>query len=127
MLNLTDKISEIIKYYKNINCIASKTILKELSYSREKIVYLHKNFDFKEITLSPSQLSYYQTINNSLSSRCFSEDEIGDYEFIHTAVSHKTSDIVTIIVSNDEGIHDFLMKGILLGGGAMTYETYFQD
>ena len=112
MLNLTDKISEIIKYYKNINCVAPKTILRELSYSREKIVYLHKNFDFKEIILSPSQLSYYQTINNSLSPRCFSDDEIGDYEFIHTAVNSKTSDLVTIIVSNDEGIHDFLIKGI---------------
>ena len=112
MLNLTDKISEILKYHKNISYIAPKTILRELSYSRDKIVYLHKNFDFKETTLNPSLLSYYQTINNTFSPRCFSDDEIGDYEFIHAAVDSKTSDIVTIIVSNDEGIHDFLLKGI---------------
>ncbi|MCE7747107.1 MAG: hypothetical protein GPJ51_01830 [Candidatus Heimdallarchaeota archaeon] len=112
MLNLTDKISEIEKYYNNITFIVPKTILKELAYSREKIVYLHKNFNFQEVSLSLSQLNKYQEINSTLSPHCFSKDEVGDYEIIHSAIENNTSKLVTIVVSNDEGIHEFLTKGI---------------
>ena len=86
MLNLTDKISEIEKYYENINFIAPKTILKELPYAREKIVYLHKNFSFEDVSLSPSQLNKYKEINETLTPHCFSKDEIGDYEIIEVFV-----------------------------------------
>ena len=56
MLNLTDEIAEIIRYYESINYIAPKTILKELSFQRDKIVYLHKNFEFKESVIRAEEL-----------------------------------------------------------------------
>lgn len=67
---------------------------------------------FKEYEITDERINELIILNEIRISRFFDEEEIIDYKIIQTALDHRTDDIISIIVSNDEGIHKFINRAI---------------
>ncbi|MHA1397302.1 MAG: hypothetical protein ACTSSF_06295 [Candidatus Heimdallarchaeaceae archaeon] len=101
---------EIFKFYNEISYVAPYTIVKELSSQRDKVIFLQQHIDFTKSQIFPQKINKLKEFNEKTHPHCFEREETGDYEIIQTAIDNKTKNLIPIIVSNDEGIHNFVQQ-----------------
>ncbi|MHA1415153.1 MAG: hypothetical protein ACTSRR_02725 [Candidatus Heimdallarchaeaceae archaeon] len=110
---LIQDIKEVFDYVPNIQYIAPKVILKELSGKyKDKCPFLERHIQFTDIEITEEELKELKKLNSSLPNHAFEREEKGDYIIINTAKKYDDSEAVKFVVSNDEGIHLFLDQAI---------------
>lgn len=109
---LIEDIEEIFKFNSEIDYKLPKVLVRELSgIHKSKIPYLQQHLTFEKEEISDVSIQPLIELNNSVKgSKPFNRDEKGDYKVIQTALKFNSEDIITIIVSNDEGIHRFVSE-----------------
>ncbi|MHA1865150.1 MAG: hypothetical protein ACTSVB_11275 [Candidatus Heimdallarchaeaceae archaeon] len=110
---LIQDIKEVFDFVPNIEYLAPKIILKELSGKyKDKCPFLEQHIHFTGVKITEEEIKELKSLNYSLANHAFERDEKGDYLIIKSAQKHNDSEVVTFIVSNDEGIHLFLNQAI---------------
>jgi len=106
-----EDISEIFNLYPNLEYVVPRTVLYELQGKhKDKINYIQRIFTIETRAISDSDIRHLIELNRRSKTRFFQTDEKGDYKIIQTALNRKSKTNVVMIVSNDEGIHKFVLE-----------------
>lgn len=107
-LVILERIQEIFNFYNEIDYIATTDIIRELSRFRKENKYLVNHIKFIQETTRKGDIKKLKKINIKSRLYYLNKNEHIDYIFIQTAIDSIESSEYVCVVTDDEGIHDFI-------------------
>ncbi len=129
--SLLDVLSLIAPLYEESSIsdyIAPPSILSDLPVRyKDNISLIRSLMNFQQYTIGDTQKQFLVEINENLKRPTFDKKEYYDYNIIQNAIEYNESDIVPVIVTNDEGIRKFVEQNFFYDGiRSIWVHTFFK-